>query len=221
MIDINAYMASLVAALRKAFQDELLYVGLQGSYLRNEATENSDIDAMVVLSSFTVSSLERYKAVIDALPHADKACGFICGLSDLRGWNQGEIAHLCCSTKDVYGSLRDILPAFSREALLDYIKLSAGNIYHEICHRRVHRPLARSIEALPAVYRGVFFALQDLYFYQTGEVVLTKSALLNKLTGIDRDALAMAAALKENPQTYDFDAAYSLLFDWCRHIFAI
>ncbi|MBQ9141799.1 MAG: nucleotidyltransferase domain-containing protein [Lachnospiraceae bacterium] len=29
------------------FGDRLLYVGLQGSYLRGEATESSDIDIMV------------------------------------------------------------------------------------------------------------------------------------------------------------------------------
>lgn len=39
MIDIKAYMRELVETLKTVFEKKLLYVGLQGSYLRDEATE--------------------------------------------------------------------------------------------------------------------------------------------------------------------------------------
>ena len=47
MFDLNRYLADLTLNCRSAFGERLLYMGLQGSYLRGEAHENSDIDVMV------------------------------------------------------------------------------------------------------------------------------------------------------------------------------
>ena len=44
MFDLDSYMNALILSCRAAFRERLLYVGLQGSYLRGEAYENSDID---------------------------------------------------------------------------------------------------------------------------------------------------------------------------------
>ena len=49
--EVQKYMERLVQLLRQQFGEQLLYVGLQGSCRRGEATENSDIDAVVVLLS--------------------------------------------------------------------------------------------------------------------------------------------------------------------------
>ena len=48
MIDMETYMRQLIDNLRHQFGKNLLYVGLQGSYLRGEATESSDLDVMVI-----------------------------------------------------------------------------------------------------------------------------------------------------------------------------
>ena len=53
MLDLTAYLDDLVAALRARFGARLLYVGLQGSRLRGEAREDSDIDVMLVLKGLT------------------------------------------------------------------------------------------------------------------------------------------------------------------------
>ena len=49
MIRIEEYIDGLTDILADAFGERLVYIGLQGSYLRNEATENSDIDIMAVI----------------------------------------------------------------------------------------------------------------------------------------------------------------------------
>ena len=54
MIDIESYMLRLIEQLKKQFGTRLLYVGLQGSYLRGEANYNSDIDVMVILDVLSV-----------------------------------------------------------------------------------------------------------------------------------------------------------------------
>ena len=47
MFDLDSYLNDLISNCRTAFGDRLLYVGLQGSYLRGEAHEGSDIDVFV------------------------------------------------------------------------------------------------------------------------------------------------------------------------------
>ena len=59
MFKIDEYISSLIELLKVAYQERLLYVGLQGSYLRGEATENSDIDIMVVISDMSVVDLAK------------------------------------------------------------------------------------------------------------------------------------------------------------------
>ena len=53
MFDLDKYLADMIMNCRSAFGERLLYVGLQGSWLRGEAHENSDIDVMVIISGFT------------------------------------------------------------------------------------------------------------------------------------------------------------------------
>ena len=50
MFQIEEYMQELIASLKNTFKEKLQYVGLQGSYMRGEANENSDIDVVVILS---------------------------------------------------------------------------------------------------------------------------------------------------------------------------
>lgn len=219
MVDINAYMRDLTARLRAEFGGELRYVGLQGSYLRGEATQDSDIDVMTVFEPFTGDTLTRYRRVIQSLPHADIACGFTCGLGDLRGWNRGEIAHLLGSTGDYYGCLRALAPAFSLADTWDYVKLSAGNLLHALCHRRLYRPDKETREALLADARCVFFILQDLHYLRTGDFVRTKAALLDRLSGLDRQALALLLTLSAG-EDCDVPEAFDTLFAWCRQVIA-
>ena len=55
MIDIERYLFTLIERLTVCFGSRLLYIGLQGSYLRGEATEESDIDIMAVIDGLSVS----------------------------------------------------------------------------------------------------------------------------------------------------------------------
>lgn len=49
MFKVDEYIEQLIDALKAAFGEKLVYIGLQGSYLRQEETENSDIDIMAVI----------------------------------------------------------------------------------------------------------------------------------------------------------------------------
>ena len=67
MFDLDSYMNTLILSCRAAFGERLLYVGLQGSYLRGEAHENSDIDVMVILDRFSVQDMDRYREILKSI----------------------------------------------------------------------------------------------------------------------------------------------------------
>lgn len=209
------YIKDLLCILKKDFGERLLYMGLQGSYLRGEATEDSDIDIMVVIKDLSASDLVVYRRAIESLEDYEKSCGFICGEDEIRNWNALEICHLLNTTKDYYGRLTDFVPAYSDSDVRAFVKMSVGNLYHEICHRYIHKPVERSMEALPFTYKAVFFILQNMYYLKTGEFIGTKNALLSALSGKDKRVLETALAYGRGEEA-DFDSAFELLFSWCR-----
>ena len=215
MVNIEHYISTLLDLLRQQFGSHLLYLGLQGSYLRNEATENSDIDIMVILDGLDPSDLATYRSVIASVDHFDKSCGFICSKEDLAKWNPLEICHLIHSTKDYYGTLQDFVPAYNEQDIRNFIKLSVGNLYHEICHRYIHADLDANKSHLPGVYKGAFFILQNLHYLTNGQFIGTKAELVQALNGKNRAVPERAMTLNSGME-FDFEDSFHLLFTWCQ-----
>ena len=214
MFHPKTYLSTLIAQLRQTFGPRLRYVGLQGSYLRGEATEDSDLDVMVVLDRLTPADLDQYRAILDALPRPEKACGFLCGTEDLGHWNRLEIGHLLRTTQDWYGSLRDLVPGYTRRDAWSYVQLSAGNLYHEVCHRWVHGDPAETAAALAGLYKGAFFLLQDLHWLRTGDFLPTRAALRPCLPPGDRAGVDWGETCKGQEESL------SLLLAWCQRVLA-
>ncbi len=152
MFHIEHYMERLIYELKERFSDRLLYVGLQGSYLRDEATENSDLDVVVIVDGLSAKDLAAYKTIVEALPDSDKACGFICGRKEMASWNPLEICNFVYGTKDYYGKISDFVPTYTKDDVVNFIKLSVGNLYHELCHRYVHADTEKNKRKLPGSY---------------------------------------------------------------------
>lgn len=215
MFHADNYISSLIELLSSAYGNRLLYVGLQGSYLRNEATEQSDIDIMVVVRDLSVSDLDEYRNAISSLAGYEKSCGFICGLDELQNWNPLELCHLLHTTKDYFGNLTDLVPEYTENDVRSFVKMSLGNLYHELCHRYIHAPKEKNIAKLPNTYRSVFFILQNLHYLKSGAFVGTKKELLDVLSGKDRLVLEAALSFRCGTQ-FDFEAMFDLLFSWCK-----
>lgn len=215
MFQPDSYISALLTLLKEAFSERLLYVGLQGSYLRGEATESSDIDIMVVVDAMTVADLDAYRQAVMSLPDADKSCGFICGKDELQHWNPLEICHLLHSTKDYYGVLAELVPAYTRHDVVAFVKLSLGNLYHEICHRYIHAATEMNAAYLPGTYKQVFFILQNLHFLETGSFIGTKQELLAALSGKDELVLETSVSLSSG-RVVAFEEAFALLHSWCQ-----
>lgn len=221
IIDIDTYCQKLLANLLSEFGDRVCYLGLQGSYLRGEATENSDLDMMLILDSLTVDDMERYRAVLDAAGESDRACGFICSKVDMKHWNPLEICQLQYTTKDLYGTLTDYLPEWDMEDQVNYVKMSLNNLYHALCHGYIHGERARREAKLLPLYKSAFFILQNIHFLETsrernGEFVLRKAELVKRLRGEDRQVMETLLRLSSDGDM-DYDRDFGLLLHWCQN----
>ena len=215
MINIETYILQLANLLQAHFGTRLQYIGLQGSYMRGEATENSDIDIMVVIDELSVDDLDYYRSVIDSLGEPDKSCGFICSKTDLSNWNPLEICNLLHGTKDYYGTLSKIVPPYSSEDIRNFLKFSLNSLYHEICHRYIHGDPSKNAAKLPYTYKGVFFILQNLHYLRSGEFINNKVRLLSLLQGMDQAVLSRSM-MSANEISRLFRESFELLFTWCQ-----
>lgn len=215
MLNVKEYMNCFINHLKEVFRDRLLYVGLQGSYMRGEATEGSDIDVVVILDELHVADLIQYRKIVKTTKYPDKSCGFICGKKDMVNWNPMEICHLEHSTEDYYGTLSDFIPKYNEQDVVHFIKLSLNNLYHEICHRYIHSDTGKNKHKIVGSYKGVFFIMQNIYFIKSGVFARTKKELLLHLEGMDEQIMKMAIELEKNGD-YEFDVAFELLFKWCQ-----
>lgn len=217
MFRVEEYMSGLIASLKNVFRDRLIYVGLQGSYLRMEATENSDLDIMVILQELSLQDMKLYREIIMKMQDYEKSCGFICGMDEFEAWNPLELCHLLHSTKDYYGTLSVLIPEYSKEDVANFIKLSVGNLYHEICHRYIHADREANYQKLPLTYKGVFFILQNMYYLKTGVFCVTKRELISILESQDKNIMEISLKISATEE-YDFDKAFSQLLLWCRSV---
>lgn len=215
MFRVDEYLHDLVISMKEVFGDRLLYVGLQGSYLREEATENSDIDIMVIINNLSVQDLDTYREIISQMEDYEKSCGFICGLDELSKWNPLELCHILHSTKDYYGKLSLLTPEYSERDIINFIKVSLGNLYHEMCHRYLHADRRKNYQKLPMTYKNVFFILQNVYYLKTGVFCVTKKELLGILNETDKEIMEMSLEISSN-ETYNFEQAFEKLFLWCQ-----
>ena len=135
----------------------------------------------------------------------------ICGREEMARWNPLEVCQLRHTTKDLFGALADYLPTSTREDEIHYVKLSLGNLYHEICHRYIHADREKNTAKLRDTCKSVFFLIQNLHYLESGRFILTRKALKEAVSQEDRRVLALG----ELPDGYDFDQAFAILLFIC------
>ncbi len=215
MLQLQSYLDRLIPECKTAFGDRLLYVGLQGSYLRGEAHADSDIDIMLVLDRMTVDDMKTYQGILKRIGRYEKSCGFICGGEQLKRWNPLEVCQLTHTTKDLFGCLTDYLPNATRADEINYVKYSLGNLYHELCHRYIHADRDKNRKKFRDSCKSIFFLLQNLHYLESGVFAVTKRELRSIASEKDRIVLSVT----ELPEDYDFDRMFRLVFDWIQNAF--
>ncbi len=74
MIDIEIYTQKLISECKRIYGDRLIYVGLQGSYMRGEAGENSDLDIMIIIENFSIQDMDAYREMLKQIGDYDRSC---------------------------------------------------------------------------------------------------------------------------------------------------
>lgn len=189
MVGIEAWMNELTQRLKQSFGTRLLFLGLQGSYGRGEATEQSDIDVVTILDTVQRSDLEVYRAEVRQMPSGDQACGFLCGKQELRGWPKYDLLQLVADTRPWYGALESLMPRFTRQDLIDAVRNGAANLYHAACHTYLYAERTSWPVFLQAAQKSAFFVLRCWYQLQSGRSVRTRRALISVLEGDARQIL--------------------------------
>jgi len=220
VLNAEKYMKTLIEELKETFGSRLAYVGLQGSYLRNEATEESDIDPMVVIDGLSAEDLKAYRSIVERMESPEKSCGFLCGKAQLKNWNRLEIRHLLGSTKDLYGRLSELVPACTQADMRSYILFSLNNLSHAMCHRRIHSSEERNSAHMAVDYKAAFFILQDLHAYRTGCFIQKASNLAKALEGVERAILEKWLEMKAGAEC-SLDADFERLFSWVSETMAV
>lgn len=211
--DIAAYTRDFARVMRDAFGERLVYIGLQGSYARGDANENSDVDMMVVLSSLDLDALDAYRNALDSLAYDVQKCGFICAKDDIAHWNKPELCQLLFTTRDVFGSLSALVPPYDRSDVIAYVKLGAGNLYHALCHRYVYGGAENAVASLNGMVKEAFFLAQGAHYLDSGDYCLDKRALLGIARGTDKDVMRLVLGQRGAPKQ---DLA--LLMRYCQEI---
>ena len=189
MVEIERWMEELAGRLAERFGPRLLFLGLQGSYGRGEANEDSDIDVVTVLDRVELSDLDLYRAVVGDMPEGEKACGFLCGAAELESWPKYDLCQLARDTRDVYGRLKPLLPPLGREDLAQAAAIGASGLYHAAVHTYLYAPREEWPGFLKEAHKSVFFTLRALYELRTGENLRAKWELLSRLEGDEREIL--------------------------------
>lgn len=210
---LDQWMKQYVNTVDSQFGNRVWFIGLQGSYGRDEADENSDIDVVLILDHISVQDLEYYSCMLDKLPYREKICGFVSGKEELLSWEPSDLFQFYYDTTPVYGSLDDLLCRIHEDDIIRAIHLGACNIYHMCVHNLLHE---KSPDILKNLYKSAAFTLQAIAFLNTERYERKKEDLLDILEEADQHILRTGMTLrKKRDVPSDELLEYSrMLIDW-------
>ena len=212
MIDITAWLDGFLKALNQNFANRVWFVGLQGSYGRGEATEASDIDVVVILDELSASDIQKYDAMLDALPHRDMVCGFLSGKDELLHWEPSDLFQFYYDTTPIKGNLDELLTVIDEAAVNRAIKIGACNIYHGCVHNMLHE---KSEDILRGLYKSASFVVQAIVFKQTGKYIKHQKELLGAVSADERKIVDTFLKLKSGGAV-ELCAMSNDLLEWAK-----
>ena len=212
MIEITDWTNTFLSALNDQFGDRVWFVGLQGSFARGEATENSDIDMVVILNELSAMDIQNYNKMLDTLPHRELICGFLSGKDDIMNWEPSDLFQFCHDTTPIKGSLDEVMAVVDENAINRAIKIGACNIFHGCVHNMLHE---KSEDILRGLYKSASFVVQAIVFKQTGNYIKHQEELLMVANLNEQSIINTFLSLKKGG-TVDFTPMSETLFAWSK-----
>ena len=213
MIDIKTWVPQFVNKVEQSFGHRIWFIGLQGSYGRNEATDASDIDVVVILDELRIDDLKTYRDMLDTLPNRDLICGFISGKAELLNWEASDLFQFYYDTEPIKGNLDALLEKIDKRSVRRAIKIGACNIYHACVHNFVHE---KNYDILRSLYKSAVFVIQAVWFYETGNYIKSKTELQSAI--YPPSAVLDTAQKLKCGEKVQFDAMSELLINWTKTV---
>ncbi len=214
MVDIKNWLEEYRKAIVNCFASRVVFIGLQGSHARKEASEQSDIDVVLILDKVDMNDLVTYRDLVAKLSHRELLCGFVSGRDELRCWSEHDLFQFYFDTVAIDGSLETIIPKITEENAKQASLVGACNIYHLCSHNFLH---AQEIETLKILYKSAFFVMQADYFYKTGLYINSRHKMQEVIEAEDKSILQTLL----NPSIIDQNTLqkYSqILLEWSKHL---
>ena len=211
MFNLEDWLEEITGQIKKRFGKRVVFIGLQGSYKRGEATAASDVDVVVILDELRIEDLKAYREIVRSMPDYEKACGFISGRAELQNWSKSDLFQFYFETESLYGDLTELIAPPEKDDIRRTVKLSAEALYHAACHSFVFDE--NPAETLSSLYKMTFFILQAEYYLKNNVYISTKKELLTSLTGADYEILQ--TCINMNLVENGIDDMYERLINWC------
>ncbi len=214
--NIECFMRDFISAVKNTFKSRIVFIGLQGSRARNEETQNSDIDTVVILDKLSFDDLILYKTAIKNLPHRDKICGFISGKKELINWEKSELFQFYNDTVPYIGNLDFIKELITLDDIKHSIKTGACGIYHACCHNTLHE---NSSDILNELLKSAVITIQTIVFLRSGKYIKSKNELLSYSTDIEKEIInfyLISRRTEEKP--LDLNTVSKALFDFSNNL---
>ena len=215
MIEIEKWLKNFTETIQRTFGDRIVCTGIQGSYGRGEATEQSDIDVVVILDKLTPDDIRQYDAAISKLPNRQLICGFLSGKEELLHWESSDLFQFYFDTTPLVRDLEPLRTLLTKEAVARAIQIGAGNIYHGCVHNMLHE---KSREVLKDLYKASAITAQAVYYQKTGEYVKQKNALMERADMPEREILKNYMRLRSDDTEWDFAELSETLFLWAQRL---
>ena len=212
MIDITTWMQNFLQTLNDTFANRVWFVGLQGSYGRDEATETSDIDMVVILDELSALDIQTYHDMLDTMPHRELICGFLSGKKEIMNWEPSDLFQFCHDTTPIKGSLDEVIAVIDESVVNRAIKIGACNVYHGCVHNMLHE---KSEDILRGLYKSASFVVQAVVFKQTGNYISHQKDLFQIVSSDERVIVETFLNLK-NGGAVDFNLMSEILFAWSK-----
>ncbi len=209
-MDMQTWMIAFQNAVLTAFGERIVCIGLQGSRGRGEATETSDIDVVVIFDRLSPADLRLYDCAVSALLHRALLCGFVAGREEIERWDDADLFSFWFDTTPVYGNLDFLRPRITAGAAARAVRIGACNLYHGCAHNMLHE---KSPALLASLLKAAVFTVQAKHYRETGAYVRRHTALVEAVSGADRQIVQAALAVRAG-YTPDFDEISGLLFTW-------
>ena len=205
---LDQWLKNFTQIITNNFPERIVFIGIQGSYAREEANENSDIDVVVIFDKLSYHDIKCYDEIISKMSMCDKICGFISGKKELENWEKSDLFQFYHDTITLYGNLDFIRNLITMQDISRAVKIGACNIYHMCVHNAIHE---KSSEILKDLLKSAFFVMQAKYYLENQKYIHKRQILMQHVSPEEKEILLIYS---ENKYINNLDSVSEKLINW-------